>query len=100
MIPPQRNAKIKKHGNCSGPPLPPGVAIRYIRSHGRKKWKRTRSYHRRSLAETAVYRFKQIMGRFVEARTWENEKVEVRLKTKILNRMTRLGMPQTSKVGV
>lgn len=100
VIPPQKNAKIAGRGNCSGPPLPPGEAIRYIRSHGRKKWKRTRSYHRRSLAETAVYRFKQIMGRFVEARTWENEKVEVRLKTKILNRMTRLGMPQTSKVAV
>jgi hypothetical protein len=100
VVPPQRNAKIKKHGNCSGPPLPRDEAIRYIRSHGRKKWKRTRSYHRRSLAETAVYRFKQLMGRFVEARRWENEKVEVRLKAKALNRMTRLGMPQTSKVAV
>jgi transposase len=100
VIPPQRNAKIKKHGNCSGPPLPRDEAIRYIRGHGRKKWKRTHSYHRRSLAETAVYRFKQIMGRFVEARRWENEKVEVRLKAKSLNRMTRLGMPKTSKVAV
>lgn len=100
VIPPQRNAKIKKHGNCSGPPLPRDEAIRYIRAHGRKKWKRTHGYHRRSLAETAVYRFKQLMGRFVEARRWDNEKVEVKLKAKTLNRMTRLGMPQTSKVAV
>ena len=42
----------------------------------------------------------QLMGRFVEARRWENEKVEGRLKAKALNRMTRLGMPQTSKVAV
>jgi len=99
-VPPQKNAKIKKHGNCSGPPLPRDEAIRYIRGHGRKKWKRVSGYHRRSLAETAVYRFKQLMGRFVEARRWENEKVEVRLKAKVLNRMTRLGMPQTNKVAV
>ena len=99
-VPPQKNAKIKKHGNCSGPPLPRDEAIRYIRGHGRKKWKRVSGYHRRSLAETAVYRFKQLMGRFVEARRWENEKVEVRLKAKALNRMTRLGMPKTGKVAV
>lgn len=99
-VPPQKNAKIKKHGNCSGPPLPRDEAIRYIRGHGRKKWKRVSGYHRRSLAETAVYRFKQLMGRFVEARRWENEKVEVRLKAKALNRMTRLGMPETGKVAV
>lgn len=100
VIPPQKNAKIKKHGNCNGPPLPRDEAIRYIRQHGRNKWKRTHSYHRRSLAETAVYRFKGLMGRFVEARTWENERTEVQLKAKTLNRMTRLGMPKTSQTGV
>ncbi len=100
VIPPQRNAKIKKHGNCSGPPLPRDETIRYIRQHGRKKWKRIHGYHRRSLAETAVYRFKGLMGRFVEARTWENERTEVRLKAKALNRMTRLGMPETSETAV
>lgn len=100
VIPPQKNAKIRKHGNCSGPPLPRDEAIRYIRGHGRKKWKRVSGYHRRSLAETAVYRFKQLMGRFVEARRWENERTEVRLKAKALNKMTRLGMPETSKTAV
>ncbi len=100
-VPPQRNAKIKKHGNCSGPPLPRDEAIRYIRAHGRKKWKQTtHRYHRRSLAETAVYRFKALMGRFVNARRCESEKVEVRLKAKALNQMTRLGMPETSNTAV
>lgn len=56
VIPPRRNAEIKKHGNCSGPPLPRDEAIRYIRAHRRKKWKRTHGYHRRSLAEAAVCR--------------------------------------------
>jgi hypothetical protein len=100
VIPPQKNAKIKKHGNCKGPPLSRDEALRYIRQHGRNKWKRTRDYHQRSLAETAVYRFKGLMGRFVEARTWENERTEVRLKAKTLNQMTRLGMPKTSQTEV
>ena len=102
VIPPQKNARIKKHGNSSGPPLPRDEAIRYIRAHGRgrNKWKRVHGYHRRSLAETAVYRFKGLMGRFVEARTWENERTEVRLEAKTLNRMTRSGMPETTPTGV
>ena len=97
VIPPQKNAKIKKHGNSGGPPLPRDEAIRYIRQHGRNKWKRTHGYHQRSLAETAIYRFKGLMGRFVEARTWENERTEVCLKAKTLNQVTQLGMPKTSR---
>jgi len=100
VIPPQRGAKIKKHGNCAGPPLPRDEAIRYIRRHGRIKWKRRSGYHLRSLAETAVYRFKRLIGRFVEARRPSNEEVEVRLGAKVLNKMTRLGMPETVAVAL
>jgi hypothetical protein len=56
VIPPQKNAKIKKHGNASGPPLPRDEAIRYLRSHGRGKWKREHGYHRRSLGGMVMYR--------------------------------------------
>ena len=35
VIPPQRNAKVKRHGNTAGPPLPRDEALRYIRRHGR-----------------------------------------------------------------
>jgi hypothetical protein len=100
MIPPQKNAKIKKHGNASGPPLARDEAIRYIRSHGRSKWKREHNYHRRSLGETAMYRFKQIIGRFVKARQRANEKGEVKLAAKVLNKMTSLGMQETVKIAV
>lgn len=100
VIPPQRNAKIKKHGNASGPPLPRDEAIRYIRRHGRGKWKREQGYHRRSLAETAVYRYKQLVGRFVEARRWACEQAEVKLAAKVLNKMAKLGMPETVKIAV
>ena len=31
----------------------------------------------------------------MEARTWEDERTEVRLKAKTVNQMTRLGMPKT-----
>jgi hypothetical protein len=87
VIPPSRDATITKHGNCAGEPLPRDEAIRYIRKHGRAKWKREHGYHLRSLAETAMRRFKQLTGRFIAARTWANEVVEVRLRAKVLNVM-------------
>jgi hypothetical protein len=55
IILPRRDAKIKQHGNSKLPPLPQDTAIRSIRKVGRLAWKRQVGYHRRSLAETAMY---------------------------------------------
>lgn len=100
VIPPQKNAKIKKHGNSTGPPLPRDEAIRYIRRHGRSKWKREHSYHLRSLVETLMYRFKQVIGRVLRSRTLENQRTEARLGCQILNRMTQLGVPESYALAV
>lgn len=100
VIPPQKNAKIKQHGNAKGPPLARDEALRYIRRHGRAKWKRVHGYHLRSLAETALYRFKGIIGRLLRARTLVNQRTEARLGGQILNQMTQLGMPESYAVAV
>ena len=93
IIPPQHNAKIKQHGNSADPPLPRDEAIRGIRLQGRKEWKRQIGYHRRSLAETAVHRFKTIFGGALKNRLLQNQRTESRLRCRILNRFTQLGLP-------
>lgn len=98
VIPPQKNAKIKQHGNRKTDPLPRDEAIRYLRRHGRRKWKRVHGYHRRSLAETAIFRFKRIIGRVLRARTLANQVTEARLGSKILNEMLALGRPDSYAV--
>jgi hypothetical protein len=94
IIPPRRNAKIKQHGNSSEPPLKRDEAIRGIRHVGRKQWKQNVGYHRRSLAETAMYRIKCCFGANLKNREFENQQAEARLRCKILNRFTHLGLPQ------
>lgn len=94
VIPPRHNAQIKQHGNSSNEPLPRDEAIRGIRRLGRKGWKREVGYHRRSLGETAMFRLKQTFGDRLKNRKLENQKIESRIRCKILNRFTRLGMPQ------
>jgi hypothetical protein len=95
IIPPQRNAKIWQHGNSKEPPHPRDENVRYIRRHGRKKWKRESGYHQRSLAETAMFRFKQTFGTKLNARSHERQHTEVAIKCAILNRFTAIGMPET-----
>jgi len=40
---------------------------------GRKKWKEESGYDKRSLAETAMWRFKVIFGRYFKSRKFENQ---------------------------
>jgi hypothetical protein len=94
IIPPRRDAKIKRHGNASGSPLPRDQAIRVIRRMGRKRWKEMIGYHRRSLSETAMYRIKCCFGNRLKNRDLKNQRTEARLRSKITNHFTRLGLPQ------
>jgi hypothetical protein len=98
LVPPRRDAKIWQHGNTKRDPLPRDENLRRIRQVGRQKWKDESGYHRRSLAETAVFRFKVIFGNSLSTRTIERQITEVRIKSAALNRMTRLGMPQSYRV--
>lgn len=93
IIPPRRNAKIKRHGNANDPRLPRDEAIREIRRKGRKAWKNDIGYHRRSLAETAMYRMKCCFGDHLKNRLIPNQQTEARLRSKILNKFTHLGLP-------
>jgi IS5 family transposase len=98
VIPPRIDARIWQHGNCKAPPLVRDENLRQIRRLGRKKWKRESGYHKRSLAETAVFRFKTIFGSYLQARKLPQQEAEAKVKCAALNRMTRLGMPVSYRV--
>jgi hypothetical protein len=62
---------------------------------GRKQWKQESGYHRRSLAETAVFRLKTIFGERLSARELPGQDTELLLRCAALNKMTGLGLPQS-----
>jgi transposase len=95
VIPPRKDAVIWQHGNCKAPPHPRDENLRYIRKHGRKKWKRDANYHRRSLAETTMFRFKAIFGGNLSSRKFDNQAVELFIKCAALNRMIQIAKPDT-----
>jgi hypothetical protein len=98
VIPPRKGARITKHGNCAGKQLPRDKAIRQIRKWGRKHWKNKTGYHRRSIAESAIFRLKTIFGPKLSSTEMLHQQVEVSIRCYALNRMAQLGMPQTIQV--
>ena len=71
--------------------------LRMIRDRGRLGWQKAVGYGRRSLGETAVSRYKAIIGRSLRARTLPAQKTEARVACSVLNRMARLGMPVSQR---
>lgn len=61
---------------------------------GRSLWKKLKRYHRRSLAETAMFRFKTLFGGSLKARNTCNQQAEVYAACLALNKMNGLGMPK------
>jgi transposase len=72
--------------------------ISEIEEHERMGWQRRSGYNRRSLVETAMYRYKTIVGRRLHARTLPNQRTEAKIGCNVLNRMTTLGMPATVRI--
>jgi IS5 family transposase len=97
-IPPQKRARIWQHGNTKAERHIRDENLRAIRRKGRREWKRTAGYHRRSLAETQVFRVKMIFGERVSARSFEGQAAQLLVRCATLNRMTHLGMPASFKV--
>lgn len=94
-IPPQRNAKIWFHGNRKTPPHPRDENLRRIRLVGRAKWKREINYHRRSLAETTMFRCKIAFGGKVSSRRMNRQMTELKVQCLVLNRMIQVTKPDS-----
>jgi Transposase DDE domain len=72
--------------------------IQMIRDKGRLGWQKASGYGRRSHAETAMFRYKAIIGSGLRARTLPAQKTEARVACSVLNRMTRLGRPVSRRI--
>jgi hypothetical protein len=55
-------------------------------------------YGKRSLVETAMFRYKTRIGPALRARTLPAQKAEARVACCVMNRMTQLGRPLSRRV--
>jgi hypothetical protein len=74
---------------------PRNQILQRIDQVGRSAWKQESGYHRRSLAETTMFRLKVTFGGHVRSRTFDNQAVELFLQCAALNRMIQMAKPES-----
>lgn len=92
-----------REGAAHWPTHTPGAtwrndAVDAIARDGRREWKKDSGYHRRSLAENAMYRLKTLTGNCLWARRTDSQATEVAIGVGVINRMADLARPQSVRV--
>ena len=95
-IPPRSTAVPST--NAEAAPRQPDRHLELIRDKGRLGWQKAVGHGRRSLGETAMFRYKVLIGPGLRARGLPAQKSEARAGRAVLNRTTRLGMPPSQRV--
>jgi len=72
--------------------------IQRIQEKGRRGWQKAVGDGKRSLVETALFRYKTLIGPTLRARSFAVQKTEVRVACSVMNRMTNLGMPKSQRI--
>jgi hypothetical protein len=91
LIPPRRDAIIRG----KSPFEQRDENLRGIRRLGRQQWKHKSTYHRRSLVETAFFRLKTLFSDRLRSHRTDTQATEAIIRCEAMNRMTRLGMPNS-----
>jgi hypothetical protein len=96
-IPPRRGARLSPRPSAALQER--NRNIYSIHRLGRREWHKWSGQSQRSMVENAIYRYKTIIGPGMRSRSLAGQRVEVQLACRVLNMMTRLGMPDSYRVG-
>jgi IS5 family transposase len=91
-IPPRDGAILRGNDH------PRDALLKEIEAKGRDGWKEDSGYHRRSLSENMMYRFKQLGDKLL-SRRFACQVVEAHIRVAVINGFAYLGMPQSVRVG-
>jgi Transposase DDE domain len=72
--------------------------LQIIQEKGRRGWQKAVGYGKRALVETAMFRYKTLIGPKLRARTLATQQTEARIACSVINRMTQLGMPVSQRI--
>jgi hypothetical protein len=72
--------------------------LQLIAEQGRMAWQKASGYTNRARAETAISRFKRVIGNRLRSHTDERRATEVGVAVQVLNRMLELGRPKYVRI--
>ena len=96
IVPPRATAVPSKAAERE--PTQRDVHLQLIAERGRMAWQKTSGYNRRARAETAISRFKRMLGDGLRSRTDERRTTEAKVAVHVLNRMLELGRPNYVRI--
>lgn len=91
LIPPRAGAMAWPDDE-DGMPHPRTAILHTCQEKGETEWKRNSGYHRRRLAETAMFRIKALFSGKLKNRSFTAQQAEAYLRVGALNKMTGLGL--------
>lgn len=83
IIPPRKDAVLDKEKRDFMRER--DFAIDHVMEAGGKEWKKESGYHKRSLSETAMFRYKTIIGEKLRALNFESQVTEMKIGIETLN---------------
>src|SRR5918994_1515495 len=96
VVPPRRSAVLSPQADTD--PSQRDGHIRLIQEQGRSAWREATEYGKRSLVETAIGRYKALIGPRLRARTLSNQQGEIARGVEVLNRMIRVAKPVSVRI--
>jgi transposase len=94
VIPP----RITAVAGSAAEPTPRDRHIQAIADQGRMSWQQQTGYGKRAKAETAMARYKGILGDHLRARALPGQQAEAALGVAVLNRMIEAGRPNSVRI--
>ncbi len=91
IVPPRSSAVPSETAETT--PTQCDVHLRHIAEHGRSAWQQASGYSRRARVETAIGRWKQVIGDGLRAHADQRRATEVAVAVHVLNRMLELRRP-------
>jgi hypothetical protein len=96
IVPPRSTAVLSE--NVETTPIQRDRCLQSIREKGRVGWQKSSGYTRRALIESAISRFKRVIGDVLRSRADLRRATETAIAASALNRMIELGRPTSVRI--
>ena len=96
VVPPRSTAVPSKTAERA--PTQRDRHLQLIAEHGRMAWQKASGYTKRARAETAISRYKRVIGGRLRSHTDACRSTEVAVAVQVLNRMLELGRPSYVRI--
>src|SRR5215217_2712592 len=97
IIVPPRSTAVPSRAAASEP-TQRDRPLQLIAEQGRMGWQKASGYTKRARAETAISRFKRVIGDELRSHTEERRATEMDVAVHVLNRMLELGRPKYVRI--